>query len=216
MPLFSKKSWGDEQTRERMVEVQLRGRGIGDQRVLDAFLQVPRHRFVSVQYQNEAYADYPLPIGSGQTISQPYIVAAMVEALGLTPESKVLEIGTGCGYQTAILAEVAAEVFTIEIIPGLAVRAQALLESLEYPAVHFRTGDGSLGWPEAAPFDGIVVSAAPSRVPDPLLEQLDDDGCCVIPVGDTQQLLKRLRRDGDSWKAETMMAVRFVPMTGPR
>lgn len=197
-----------------MVEAQLRGRGIMDPRVLDAFLHVPRHRFVSVRYQSEAYADYPLPIGSGQTISQPYIVAAMVEALKLTSESRVLEIGTGCGYQTAILAEIAAEVYTVEIVPELAEGARTLLESLGIHSIHYRVGDGSLGWPEAAPFDGIVVSAAPRRVPDPLLEQLNDDGCCVIPVGDNHQLLKRLRRSGDSWEDETMMAVRFVPMTG--
>jgi protein-L-isoaspartate(D-aspartate) O-methyltransferase len=203
-----------EQARRHMVEAQLRGRGIADPGVLDAFLNVPRHRFVSARYQSEAYADYPLPIGSGQTISQPYIVAVMVEALNLTSESKVLEIGTGCGYQTAILAEIAAEVYTVEIIPELADRARTLLESLGTPSIHYRIGDGSLGWPEAAPFDGIVVSAAPSRVPDPLFEQLEDGGYCVIPVGDNHQVLKRLRRSGDGWDAETMMAVRFVPMTG--
>ena len=197
-----------------MVEAQLRGRGIRDPRVLDAFLRVPRHQFVGGQYRNEAYADYPLPIGFGQTISQPYIVAAMVEGLGLSSESKVLEIGTGCGYQTAILAEVAAEVYTIEIIPELALQARQLLESLGYLGIHYRTGDGSLGWPAATPFDGIVVSAAPSRVPDPLLEQLDRCGCCVIPVGDNHQVLNRLRWAGKGWKKESMMAVRFVPMTG--
>jgi protein-L-isoaspartate(D-aspartate) O-methyltransferase len=196
-----------------MVETQLRSRGIKEPRVLDAFLRVPRHRFVGVQYRNEAYADYPLPIGSGQTISQPYIVAAMVEGLGLASASKVLEIGTGCGYQTAILAEVASEVYTIEIIPELALRARELLESLGYSTIHYRIGDGALGWPEAKPFDGIVVSAAPSRIPDPLLEQLDHSGCCVIPVGNNQQVLKRLRWVGEGWKTESMMAVRFVPMT---
>jgi len=196
-----------------MVETQLRSRGIKEPRVLDAFLRVPRHRFVGVQYRNEAYADYPLPIGSGQTISQPYIVAAMVEGLGLTSGSKVLEIGTGCGYQTAILAEVASQVYTIEIIPELAQHARELLESLGYSTIHYRIGDGALGWPEAKPFDGIVVSAAPSRIPDPLLEQLDHSGCCMIPVGNNKQVLKRLRWVGEGWKTESMMAVRFVPMT---
>jgi len=209
----SRKNWDDRTARERMVEVQLRGRGIKDPRVLDAFLRVPRHQFVGGQYRNEAYADYPLPIGFGQTISQPYIVAAMVEGLGLASESKVLEIGTGCGYQTAILAEVASEVYTIEILPELALHARELLESLGYSTIHYRTGNGSLGWPEATPFDGIVVSAAPSRIPDPLLEQLDCSGCCVIPVGEHHQVLKRLRRAGNGWKTDSMMAVRFVPMT---
>lgn len=208
-----RKDWDDRAAREHMVEVQLRGRGIKDSRVLDAFLRVPRHRFVGVHYRNEAYADYPLPIGSGQTISQPYIVAAMVEGLGLASESKVLEIGTGCGYQTAILAEVASEVYTIEIIEELALPARELLDSLGYSTIHYRTGDGSLGWPEATPFDGIVVSAAPSRIPDPLLQQLDRRGCCVIPVGGIHQVLKRLRWAGEGWKTESMMAVRFVPMT---
>jgi len=216
MALFSRKNGGDRQAREHMVAAQLRGRGIGDPRVLDAFLRVPRHLFVSEQHRGEAYADHPLPIGSGQTISQPYIVAAMVEALDLAPDSRVLEIGTGCGYQTAILAELAAEVYTIEIIPPLAVRARNLLESLGGPAIHFRIGDGSAGWPEEAPFDGIVVSAAPDRVPDSLLEQLAPDGFCVIPVGSSHQVLQRLRRVGDGWEAESMMAVRFVPMTGPK
>ena len=214
--IAAEKDRGRQLAREHMVETQLQVRGIGDPRVLDAFLHVPRHRFVAVRYQSEAYADYPLPIGSGQTISQPYIVAAMVEALNLTSESRVLEIGTGCGYQTAILAEIAAEVYTVEIVPELADRARTLLESLGSRSIHYRIGDGSLGWPEAAPFDGIVVSAAPSRVPDPLWEQLGHDGCCVIPVGGNHQVLKRLRRSGDGWEAETMMAVRFVPMTGRR
>jgi protein-L-isoaspartate(D-aspartate) O-methyltransferase len=211
----SKKNWGDRQAREYMVKTQLRDRGIRDPRVLDAFLRIPRHRFVSQQYQGEAYADHPLPIGCEQTISQPYIVALMVAGLGLNSGSRVLEIGTGCGYQSAILAEVADKVYTIEIVPKLAAQARKLLESLGYSSIHFRTGDGSLGWPEQGPFDGIVVSAAPNRVPDTLLEQLDRDGSCVIPVGENHQVLQRLRWSREGWKAESMGAVRFVPMTGP-
>lgn len=203
---------GTAVARGRMVDRQIRARGIADTRVLEACRRVPRHLFVPPRFQDEAYADYPVSIGYGQTISQPYIVAAMVEALGLGPSSRVLEIGTGCGYQTAILAELVTTVHTVEIVPELAVEARERLTTLGFDQVRFRMGDGAEGWPEAAPFDGIVVSAAPEKVPQPLLEQLSPGGCCVIPVGGLNQELRRYRRTADGLEVETLMAVRFVPL----
>lgn len=195
-----------------MVDRQIRARGVRDARVLEACRRVPRHLFVDERFQDEAYADYPVTIGHGQTISQPYIVAVMVEALCLEPSSRVLEIGTGCGYQTAILAELAASIHTMEIVPELAAAARQRLTDLGHLEVGFRVGDGAEGWPEAGPFDGIVVSAAPREVPRALLDQLSPGGRCVVPEGDLNQELKCYRRMENGWEVETLMAVRFVPL----
>jgi len=195
-----------------MVDRQLKARGIRDERVLDAFGRVPRHLFVGDRFQGDACADHPLPIGHGQTISQPYIVAAMVEALALKSESRVLEIGTGCGYQTAILAELVTSLYTIEVVPELAERARNLLAGLGYSGICFKLGNGAAGWPEVGPFDGIVVSAAPLRIPQPLLEQLGPGGRCVIPEGDPNQELRRYHRTAEGLEVENLMAVRFVPL----
>jgi protein-L-isoaspartate(D-aspartate) O-methyltransferase len=206
---------GDFKTmRERMVETQIRARGVKDPRVLAAMLKVERHLFVTKDLQPSAYLDQPLPIGEGQTISQPYIVALMTELLDLKGEEKVLEVGTGSGYQAAILAELAKEVYTIEIIEKLASSAQKLLHDLGYKNIKVKAGDGYLGWPEAAPFDGIIVTCAPDHIPKPLLDQLKEGGRMVIPVGEyTQELKKIVKRSG---KIETtnVIPVIFVPMTG--
>jgi len=181
---------------------------------------VPRHRFVPAPFTEHAYEDTPLPIGHDQTISQPYIVAVMTELLQIGPESRVLEIGTGSGYQAAVLAEIAAAVFSIEIVPELGRDAQALLAELGYDNVTVRVGDGYRGWPGETPFDGIIVTAAPSRVPQPLLDQLAVGGRLVIPVGGLfQQLEVYTRREGDTpstarYDREVVFGVRFVPMTG--
>jgi protein-L-isoaspartate(D-aspartate) O-methyltransferase len=184
--------------REEMVERQLARRGIRDSRLLAAMRRVPRHRFAPESLRAEAYADYPLPIGEGQTISQPYIVARMTELLSLEGRERVLEIGTGSGYQTAVLAELASEVYTIEYLPALAARATRTLLALGYMRVHVRTGDGTLGWPEEAPFDRIVVTAAGPGIPPPLVDQLVEGGRLVIPVGSaTAQVLQVVdHRDG--------------------
>ena len=200
--------------REKMVENQIKARGVKDPRVLDALVKVERHRFVPEKYLDSAYADQPLPIGEGQTISQPYIVALMTELLELKGNEKVLEIGTGSGYQAAILAELAKEVYTIEIIEPLASRASKTLLELGYQNVKVKAGDGYLGWPEAAPFDAIIVTAAPDHIPKPLTDQLKEGGRMVVPVGThTQELLKIVKRSG---KIETtnVIPVLFVPMTG--
>jgi protein-L-isoaspartate(D-aspartate) O-methyltransferase len=176
--------------RERMVEHQLVRRGIADMRVLAAMRQVPRHAFVDEALQDQAYGDHPLPIGEGQTISQPYIVARMVELLRLGERDKVLEVGTGTGYQAAVLAEMAARVCTVERLPRLAARARQTLDALGYTNVWVRTANGTFGWPDEAPFDRIVVAAAGPSVPPPLFEQLAEGGRMVMPVGDadTQRL----------------------------
>lgn len=197
-----------------MVAQQLRSRGISDKRVLAAMLRVPRHDFVPPDASYEAYSDRPLSIGDGQTISQPYIVAFMSEAAELSPTDRVLEIGTGSGYQTAILSELVAEVWSIEIIPSLAESARKALRGGPYDNVHLRVGDGYGGWPEAAPFDAIVVTAAPGHVPEPLLEQLAPGGRLVIPVGGLEQEIVRVRRTKKGTKEERLLPVRFVPMTG--
>jgi protein-L-isoaspartate(D-aspartate) O-methyltransferase len=203
----------------RALATQLEQMGIRDRRVLRAVEEVPRHLFVPPALRAEAEADTPLPIGYGQTISQPFIVAFMTEALRLSGGERVLEIGTGSGYQTAILALLARQVFSIEIVPELAARASALLlQTLGLTNVCLRVGDGRLGWPEEAPFDGIIVTAAPSAVPDPLREQLAPGGRLVIPVGADaeQQVLKALERCDDGVSRETdLLPVRFVPLTGP-
>ena len=200
--------------RERMVDRQIEARGIRDPRVLEALRTVPRHRFVPPALQDQAYADTPLPIGSSQTISQPYIVAYMTEALRLPPAAAVLEIGTGSGYQAAVLAEVAREVYSIEIVPELAERSARVLAELGYDNIRLREGDGYRGWPEAAPFDGIMVTAAPDHVPPALVEQLAPGARLVIPVGRFAQDMRIVTRTADGSVSETTIPVRFVPMTG--
>lgn len=199
--------------RERMVRDQIEARGIADPRVLAALRAVPRHRFVPADQAARAYADHPLPIGHRQTISQPYIVAFMTEALGLQPGEKVLEIGTGSGYQAAVLAALGCRVFSIEIVEPLAARAEATLRELGYE-VSVRAGDGYRGWPEAAPFDAVLVTAAPDHVPQPLVDQLRDGGRMILPVGDAVQELVLLRKEAGDVRREAVLPVRFVPMTG--
>jgi protein-L-isoaspartate(D-aspartate) O-methyltransferase len=203
-----------ETKRNRMVETQIAGRGIRDPRVLAAMRKVPRHLFVPASESASAYDDRPLPIGSDQTISQPYVVAFMTEQLRLTGKEKVLEIGTGSGYQAAILAELAAKVYSIEIRPELARDAAARLKTLGIKNVEVRTADGYRGWPEEAPFDGILVTAAPERIPPPLLEQLAPTGRMVIPVGAFYQELKVIERQGGGYSEKSVLPVRFVPFVG--
>jgi protein-L-isoaspartate(D-aspartate) O-methyltransferase len=200
--------------RRRMVERQIQERGIASQRVLEAMRRVPRHRFVPEAVRSQSYEDHPLPIGFDQTISQPYIVGFMTDALQVEPDHRVLEIGTGSGYQAAILAELAREVYTLEIIPALAERGRSVLEDLGYRNVHVRAGNGYLGWPEAAPFDRIIVTAAPDEVPPALVAQLKIGGLMAIPVGGVEQELRILRRTGTSMETLATLPVRFVPMTG--
>ncbi len=191
------------------------GRHITNARVLAVMEKVPRHEFVPEPHRNRAYEDRALPIGYDQTISQPYIVAFMTEKLDPQPTDRVLEIGTGSGYQAAVLAQLVAEVYTIEIIEPLAQRAEADLKRLGYTNVHVRAGDGSQGWPEAAPFDAIIVTCAPEKVPPPLIKQLRDGGRMIIPVGPTgDQELVLLRKRGEQLEQHAVLSVRFVPMTG--
>ena len=198
--------------RARMVHEQLRARGIRDQAVLAAMARVPRHRFVPPSQRELAHADHPLPIGFDQTISQPYIVAYMTEMADIAPDEKVLEIGTGSGYQAAILAELAREVYTIEIVPELAARARTVLHELGYENVHARTGDGYAGWREHAPFDAIVVTAAPDHVPPALVEQLAVNGRMIIPVGAGEQEMRVITRTARGVVEQRTMPVRFVPL----
>jgi len=213
-------SWNEEphyrDLRKRMVEYQIIGRGVRDRGVIEAMLNVPRHLFVPAPYREEAYNDYPLSIGRGQTISQPYMVAVMTEALELKGDEKVLEIGTGSGYQTAVLAEIVSEVFTIERDPLLAERARELLESLGYRNIHFRVGDGTLGWPEEAPFDRIIVTAAAPSIPKPLKAQLRVGGIIVIPVGGRygQTLVKGKKLSDGNMEIEELFECAFVPLVG--
>jgi protein-L-isoaspartate(D-aspartate) O-methyltransferase len=201
--------------RERMVAEQIEQRGVDDRRVLAALRKVRRHVYAPGQSPRSLYQDRPHSIGHGQTISQPYVVALMSELARLDPPCKVLEVGTGSGYQAAVLAELGCEVYTIEIIEPLATRAARLLESEGYgERVHTRTGDGYRGWPEAAPFDAVLVTAAAPRVPQPLLEQLRIGGRLVIPVGNLRQTLEVHRRTADGFEREQESGVRFVPMTG--
>lgn len=197
-----------------MVERDIRGRGITDARVIDAFEAVPRHRFIPEAASRDAYGDHPVPIGHRQTVSQPYIVALMVELAGIARSDRVLEIGTGCGYQTAILAHLTPHVFTVEIIPELLERARVTLAALGCETVQMRLGDGNDGWPEWAPYDAIVVSAAPIAVPPALEAQLKEGGRLVIPIGlegEAQQLMRFVRRGG-RLVGERITPVRFVPL----
>lgn len=197
-----------------MIDEQLRSRGIRDERVLAAMGEVPRHLFVPPADQASAYADTPLPIGHGQTISQPYIVGFMTEALQLEPSHKVLEIGTGSGYQAAILGKLAGQVYTIEVLPELAERARGALAAQGFANVHVRAGDGNQGWPEHAPFDRIMVTAAPEDVPQALVDQLAPGGRMVVPVGPQfgDQELRILTRTATGVLTERSLPVRFVPM----
>ncbi|BDH44796.1 protein-L-isoaspartate O-methyltransferase [Salmonella enterica subsp. enterica serovar Choleraesuis] len=190
----------------------LRGQGIKDERVLQAIAMVPRDKFIDEAFEHNAWANMALPIGSGQTISQPYMVARMTELLELTPESRVLEIGTGSGYQTAILANLVRHVCSVERIKGLQWQARRRLKQLDLHNVSTRHGDGWLGWRARAPFDAIIVTAAPPEVPVALIEQLADGGVLVLPVGEERQSLKRIRRYGDEITIDTIEAVRFVPL----
>ena len=198
----------------RMVDEQIRARGVRDDRVLEAMRRVPRHEFVPPAQVSNAYEDSPLPIGLGQTISQPYIVGYMTEQLQVTPKSKVLEIGTGSGYQAAVLGELVDEVYTIEIVPELAQRSRATLERLGYENVHVRAGDGYQGWPEAAPFDRIIVTAAPDHVPQPLVNQLAVGGRMILPVGDYYQQMTIITKTPRGVIQQRTIDVVFVPMTG--
>jgi protein-L-isoaspartate(D-aspartate) O-methyltransferase len=202
------------EARLQMVEDQIEARGVRDPRVLDAMRQVPRHELVPPFQRDLAYEDRPLPIGHGQTISQPYVVAAMTEALGLKGGERVLEIGTGSGYQAAVLSKLAKEIYSIEIVPELAQRARADLARLGYANVEVRQGDGWRGWPEKAPFDAIVVTAAPEEVPPDLIAQLAVGGRLVIPVGGREQQLMVVRKTPEGVTREVLFGVRFVPMRG--
>jgi protein-L-isoaspartate(D-aspartate) O-methyltransferase len=200
--------------REQMVKTQIEGRGVRDLRVLEAMRTVPRHLFIPESYRDRAHEDRPLPIGMKQTISQPYMVAIMTELLDPKPDDRVLEVGTGSGYQAAVLSGLVGHVYTIEIIPELAERARRTISTLGYGNVTVITGDGYRGLPKQAPFDGILVTAAPVEVPKPLLEQLRLGGRLVIPVGGRRQYLQVLQRTEEGIETKTLFGVRFVPMTG--
>ena len=210
---MKKGNW--ERQRRKMVEIQLIGRGIRDKKVISAFLKVPRHEFVPPPHRKDAYGDFPLPIGEGQTISQPYMVALMTELLLLKGDEKVLEIGTGSGYQTAILAEIAKSIYTVERIASLLERAKEILEFLGYKNIHFRVGDGTKGWEENAPYDAIIVTAASPEIPPPLFEQLKEGGRMVIPVGNRlgQDLIRVTKKKGKP-KKENFGPCIFVPLIG--
>lgn len=206
-----------QEERHRMVTDQIIRRGVDDQRVLDAMRKIPRHLFVDEAYYREAYDDHPLPIGHGQTISQPYIVALMTSHLHLKGNEKVLEIGTGSGYQAALLAELAAEVHSIERVPSLAEKARRVLDGLGYENVHIHVGDGSLGWPEEAPYNGIITTAAAPDVPDSFVHQLEIGGKIIIPVGSRwRQMLMLWTRLEKGIKKEEVLPVVFVPLLGEK
>ncbi len=212
-----KKMAGDPEAeaRTRMVRTQISARGVRDARVLEAMGQIPRELFVDARYRHEAYADHPLPIGDGQTVTQPYVAALMTELLDIQPADRVLEIGTGSGYESAILSRIASRVYSIEILPEIARKAEEKLRALHCENIEFRVGDGYRGWPEAAPFDAIIVTAAPRKIPEPLLDQLAPNGRMVIPVGDFYQELKVFAKAADGTVTErSVLPVRFVPMTG--
>ena len=201
------------EARRTMVTEQIEARGVSDPRVLEAMRKVPRHEFVPREQRPYAYADHPLPIGHDQTISQPYIVAAMTELAQVGPGMRVLEVGTGSGYQAAVLAALGAEVYSVEIVEPLAVSAAATLQRLGYP-VTVRAGDGYQGWPEHAPFDAILLTAAPPAIPEPLKRQVKLGGRLVAPVGDTYQQLIVMIREEDGFSVRSILPVTFVPMTG--
>jgi len=211
-------SWGafdvSKRMREQMVKEQIERRGVKDKRVLEAMRKVPREIFTDGNDLEVAYYDGPLSIGHGQTISQPYIVAYMTEQLKIKPGHRVLEIGTGSGYQAAILAELAAEVYTVEIIAELSRRAETRLKDQGYTNIYFRTGDGAAGWPEHAPYDAIMVTAAPERTPAALTGQLADGGRMIAPVGAYEQYLELICRKGDDLQHRRLIGVRFVPLVG--
>lgn len=200
--------------REEMVRLQIERRGVRDARVLEAMRTVPREQYVSSGDLEDAFYDGPLSIGCGQTISQPYIVAFMTEQLRLRGDERVLEVGTGSGYQAAVLAELAAEVYTIEIVPELARIAEAKLRAQGYTNIRFRVGDGALGWPEAAPFDAIILTAAPWRIPERLVDQLAEGGRMILPLGAFEQHLELVTRQGGRVDRRELIGVRFVPMIG--
>jgi protein-L-isoaspartate(D-aspartate) O-methyltransferase len=200
--------------RRKMVAEQLVARGIVDGRVLAAMSAVPRHLFVPPDGRAEAYGDFPLPIGLDQTISQPYVVAYMTQALEVREDARILEIGTGSGYQAAVLARLCREVYSIEVVPDLSARAASTFASLAIGNVSLRVGDGYRGWPEKAPFDGIVVTAAPPEIPQPLVDQLAVGGRMIVPVGDLYQDLVLIERTEDGVRTSKVLPVRFVPMTG--
>jgi protein-L-isoaspartate(D-aspartate) O-methyltransferase len=204
------------QRRKNMVRRQLAARDITDKKVLDVMGQVPRHLFVSSRYQRKAYEDYPLPIDEGQTISQPYIVALMTQHLKLKEGEKILEIGTGSGYQAAVLAHLSDKVYSVEIREGLAKKAAQTLKKLKYSQVQVKWGDGYFGWEEHAPFEAIIVTCAANHIPPPLIDQLKDGGRLIIPVGSTlyYQTLTVLTKVGEELKVEHVLGVRFVPMVG--
>ena len=204
-----------QKSRYRMVEDQIQARGVSDQRVLAAMRDVPRHKFVPETQVRYAYDDTPLPIGYGQTISQPYIVAYMTEMLELKENERVLEIGTGSGYQAAVLSELVKEVYSIEIIEPLCAKADSVLSALVYANVHVRCGDGYAGWPEKAPFDAVIITAAPVEIPQPLLDQLGPGGRLIAPVGKFfQQLVLLTKSEKGKYDRKELIPVRFVPMTG--
>jgi len=203
-----------QKMRLEMVEKQIESRGVKDQRILEVFRKVPRHKFVARNLQKQAYTDEPLPIGEGQSISQPYIVAYMTEQLKLGGGERVLEIGTGSGYQAAILAELCDSVFTIEILPDLSEHTAQTLQSLGYSNIQFKVGDGYRGWLEKAPFDAIIVTAAPDHVPQPLIGQLKIGGRMIIPIGEYYQELYLFRQTDEGLQKEKKLPVRFVPMRG--
>jgi len=202
--------------RKRMVEDQIEGRGVEDDRVIAAMLAVPRHEFIPEQYRHYAYHDSPVPIGNGQTISQPYIVALMTEELSLSTADRVLEVGTGSGYQAAVLAEIVQEVYTIEIVEPLAREAEERLEHLGYDNVKIKVGDGYEGWEEHAPYDRVIVTCAPTAIPQPLIDQMKEGGIMVIPVGSAGfQYLYRVKKYMGEAQTEKVIPVSFVPLTGP-
>ena len=207
---------GAQRERQRMVRTQIAARGVEDSRVLEAMRSVPRHLFVPEELQRRAYEDHPLPIGEGQTISQPYIVALMTALLDPQPGDRVLEVGTGSGYQAAVLSPLVREVYTIEIKPRLHERSREVLERLGYSNVRSREGDGYFGWEEAAPFDGIMITAAVDHIPPPLLRQLAEDGAMVLPLGNPfgYQNLVVVTKRGEDYQVQQITGVLFVPMTG--
>lgn len=201
-----------EKLKDKMIKKQIEARGVRNSRVLDAIRKVERHKFVPKQYIDEAYEDHPLPIGHGQTISQPYIVALMTELCELDGSERVLEIGTGSGYQAAILSLLAKEVYTIEIIEALGKSASKKLKELSFDNVSVKIGDGYKGWPEKAPFDVIILTACPPEIPKTLLNQLAEGGIIVAPVGDYNQELIKIEKNNGTYRKETITYVRFVPM----